>query len=592
MPHTLALLLRAASSLRTSLAHYWKLEAASGSRLDSVGGVSLTDHATVAQVTGIVGNAAGFTGASSQYLSATDTAALRGGDRAYSFAGWIYLTSPTTVQEIFSKGTSPGAASTSDYRLFCSGSNTLGWRVSNGTTQTTIQKSGLTANTWYFVYVYHDPDTDTIGISINNSIPTTAAFVANAAHLPGGEFRIGAASDGTLYMTGRMDELGHWLRLLTPTERGMLYNAGVGATYPFTGRLSSPAQAVAGTFSYSSSIDAIANLYAEYSYPEGGLNLPILIVMHGYGGNTASIGPVTRLRLARRGLFVCVVSMRGRDSASGTPDSGRRELYDIYDVLAYLRTTFPTRVSATVAGVAGYSGGGGNVLGCAAKFPDAFTVYADHFGMSDYGHDPTTGWTGTSTAWMGGTTVAVPDNYYANYHLGAVPVNLTGGHLWIFQDMQDATVPVAQSQQMAAVMLAAGRTNYDTNYTTTGDVIRWTHNDPDLVPDLQYTEAYWASALTNGTYPAWTVPVSGTLAIAGYIVTKRFNLMLSTGLSEYGTVVYDMTARTFTITCATGAYTYTLTLHGQTPSASVSATINGVTSSQTADSNGNATWTG
>ena len=36
-------------------------------------------------------------------------------------------------------------------------------------------------------------------------------------------------------MKGRIDEVGFWKRVLTSSERSLLYNGGVGLTYPFSG---------------------------------------------------------------------------------------------------------------------------------------------------------------------------------------------------------------------------------------------------------------------------------------------------------------------------------------------------------------------
>ena len=304
----------------------------------------------------------------------------------------------------------------------------------------------------------------------------------------------------------------------------------------------------------------ITDLYATYAYPAnhtGLSNLPILVVMHGYGSGAFAASPILE-RMASYGVFAVAPGMRGRDVAGGTPDSGGRELYDIYDVLAHVRSTFASRVSTTRAGIVGYSGGGGNALGCAAKFPDAFEVVVSHFGMSDYGE-----WTSTSDAWVGGDVTEIPDAYATRAYRASVAQNFTGGHLWLYHDEDDVVVPVNNSTDVADAMATAGRTNYEISITDSGDAVRWIHGNPFIgnsgEPNIA-TEANWLSALAAGTHTAWTVPTSGTVDVRGYIVTKRFEIWLGgtsraapgAGLDEVASVTYDTTTHSYTIAPSTG----------------------------------------
>jgi predicted acyl esterase len=91
-------------------------------------------------------------------------------------------------------------------------------------------------------------------------------------------------------------------------------------------------------------------------------------------------------RIAGEGYFVVAAGMRGRKGASGSEDASGKEIHDIYDAIQYVQTNFPALVSDKVT-ISGYSGGGGNALAAASKFPDTFNVVVDHLGMSDYGYD-------------------------------------------------------------------------------------------------------------------------------------------------------------------------------------------------------------
>jgi pimeloyl-ACP methyl ester carboxylesterase len=339
-----------------------------------------------------------------------------------------------------------------------------------------------------------------------------------------------------------------------------------------------------------------------YAYYTEAANQPILVVMHGFSGGVAAFDADTRTRLARFGVFAVFVEMRGRGTSGGNEDASAREIQDIVDAVEYVKTNYAAYVDPTQVHIVGYSGGGGNALAAAAKFPDYWNSVTSFFGMSDYGHDATDGWyqNGASGShqtlmqtWIGGTPAAVPDAYHARASVLAI-TNYSGGHLWLFHDTDDTSVPVVNAQNVADAMDGAALTNYTLDITTAPDDPRWEHGYPnsDDKPDLIEAEPTFIAPMIDGTHPAWTVPASGTLKVAGWLDTKRFRLDLGTLDNEFGTVVYNMTTRVFTITTDTGAVDYELTLKGQTPSASISATINGVEDTQASDADGNVTFTG
>lgn len=313
---------------------------------------------------------------------------------------------------------------------------------------------------------------------------------------------------------------------------------------------------------------AITNLYSTFSYPDGKSNLPIVVAMHGYGGSAYSSAD-TLNRMARYDAFVISPGMRGRNGAGGAQDSSGREIYDIYDAIEYVKATYPTIVNPNNICVCGYSGGGGNALAFACKFPDYANVIVSHFGMSDYGylscHYP------GNVTWMGGTYAEVPNNYRARCAKEAIS-NFSGGHLYLFHDTLDSHVPVCNSEQAAATMVAAGLTNYTENYTDAEDDPRWVHGNPINGDPLVQSEPIWLQAVVNGTYPAWTIPASGTVTVIGYIKTKRFTIWLNTGIDAEATVAYNTATHQYTVTPLTTADIAVTITEG---SLSASGTISG-----------------
>lgn len=321
----------------------------------------------------------------------------------------------------------------------------------------------------------------------------------------------------------------------------------------------------------------ITNLFAAYAYPSSGSDWPIAVLMHSFSNGAAADFPAATLaRMARHGLFAVAVGMRGRDGASGTQDAGGRETYDIYDVLAEVRSRFPS-ASATHAGVIGYSGGGCDVLAAACKCPDAWTVVASHFGPSDYGRANPDGWwhqaggpKATLEAWIGGTPAAVPDNYWSRDSTYALGANYAGGHLYLFHDLQDTSVPPIHSTRAAVSMDASARVNYSESYTNTGDPVRWLHSMPNGGAQVEQTEAVWAAALAAKTHAVWTIPASGTVKVIGFIKTKRFSIWLGSGLSDVADVAYDTTADSYTVTPQTGSMDVVIVQGAKTASQTIS----------------------
>lgn len=222
----------AGGSLTNNLAAYWKLDEASGTRVDSVGANNLTDGNTVTQAVGKVVNAAQFTSANSEYLSIADNATLSTGDIDFTIACWVYFDALGTMEYIVQKFDNSGGAG-EEFRLFYDSSvNRFRWAVGSSTTVLANTFGAPSTGTWYFITCYHDSIANSIGIAVNNGTADTAGLVGGPSNGTG-PFQIGASdSTGTpgSFMNGRIDEVGFWKRVLTPQERADLYHGGLGNT--------------------------------------------------------------------------------------------------------------------------------------------------------------------------------------------------------------------------------------------------------------------------------------------------------------------------------------------------------------------------
>jgi len=233
---------RPSASLSTNLIAYWRLEEASGTRLDELNGCGgsgcdLTDVNTVTQNTGKIGNSTQHTVANQEYLTHVDDADLSMCDCDFTMAAWVYLDTKTVTRAIIGKYATSGnhreyavrySSTTDRFELLLSSAGT----ASDVFMQANNAGSPSTA-TWYLIVVWHDSVNNVAGIQVNDGTPNTVAYSLgvndNTSTLD-----IGSQDAALVPMDGRIDAVGIWKRMLTSTERSYLWNGGAGCEYPFS----------------------------------------------------------------------------------------------------------------------------------------------------------------------------------------------------------------------------------------------------------------------------------------------------------------------------------------------------------------------
>jgi hypothetical protein len=218
---------RFGSTLNSGLVSYWKLDEASGTRADSVGSASLTDANGIGSGSGLIGNAATFSGTTTPLLSSSSDTLQTGGS-SFELAFWVKVTSTTGDAGMVCKGDSLG--SVMEYLCYLSAGKPSFMIKTSGAAFPLAQiASAISINTWHFVNAYFDSGINELGIAVDGGSFTTqaaAAPTANTARV----FTIGSMSD-TSVLLGTIDEVGFWKgRVLTTAERAALYNAGAGKT--------------------------------------------------------------------------------------------------------------------------------------------------------------------------------------------------------------------------------------------------------------------------------------------------------------------------------------------------------------------------
>ncbi len=221
----------------SQLISHWKLNESTETRFDSHGTNNLEDNNGVALGTGLFGDAALFTAASSQWLSVESNPSLQTGDVNFTLCAWVKASDLTENRTILSKFNADD--SNREYDLYYDADlETFAFRVSsNGEDEFPVFAQSLgqpNENTWYFICAWHDATNDKLNIQVNNLVPNSIDYAlgvfASEAALNVGR---NATSAGSAHWEGLIESVSFFKRVLTPEERAFLYNNGTGLAYPF-----------------------------------------------------------------------------------------------------------------------------------------------------------------------------------------------------------------------------------------------------------------------------------------------------------------------------------------------------------------------
>jgi hypothetical protein len=216
-------------SLLDNLISYWKLDEASGNAIDSHGTNTLTDENTVGTAAGKILTGREFVAARSERLFVASNATLQAGDIDFTISLWLKTTAVPSFQFYYNKS----AANVADreFAVYFNASS-IAFFVYNPAGTITQVVSGVfpAIGSWFHVGAWHDSANDQIGISVNNAAAVTAAH-SGGVRAAGQEVEIGSRKTQGFFLTGVLDEIGFWKRLLTDAERTALYNGGNGLSY-------------------------------------------------------------------------------------------------------------------------------------------------------------------------------------------------------------------------------------------------------------------------------------------------------------------------------------------------------------------------
>jgi len=227
-----------------NLVAYWKLDEASGSRVDAHSTQDLTEYNTVGQTPGVIGSSAVFVSANSEFLARLSEAALQTGNIDFTFSLWFYLTAypavAGTAYMLIGKDLDTPVNSR-DYNIdIYTGPGPVTncrFYLNGGVGGILVCSDTPTLNNWEHLLVWFDSTANSLNIQANGGTVDTLFRSGGPPPASGNaDFCIGARSYAGFpeFMNGRIDEVGFWKRILTAPERAALYNSGAALAYPFS----------------------------------------------------------------------------------------------------------------------------------------------------------------------------------------------------------------------------------------------------------------------------------------------------------------------------------------------------------------------
>ena len=208
---------------KVGLVSYWNLDEASGTRVDSHGSNDLTDNNTVGSVINagdaMDGAAAIFVSGNSESLSVTTPSALAA-NADKTLALWTKSPGVGTYALL---QVAAGLGSSSPYLYLQHAGEALKAYAGGNYTDAVA----CSANTWHLVIYTYEHATTTHKLYVDAASATRVAANSNSSD----SLYLGNGFAG--YLTGSIDEVAIWNRVLTEDERTELYNAGAGKFYPF-----------------------------------------------------------------------------------------------------------------------------------------------------------------------------------------------------------------------------------------------------------------------------------------------------------------------------------------------------------------------
>ena len=279
---------------------------------------------------------------------------------------------------------------------------------------------------------------------------------------------------------------------------------------------------------------------------------PILLMSHGWHGSAEHPTPETPNPYP--GFLTIQVDMRGRAYSSGEPDANGYELYDFYDALSHARQAYADHISdPDRVHFLGGSGGGGNALAIAGRFPDLFASVVAKYPMSDYAAwyraDEVGEFRDEMDIWIGASPADDPEAYAVRSGITALP-NVVSP-LYIAHGETDIRVPASHSRRYTEAALMLGR---PVEYLELEGVGSMAHLGNITKEQDAALTAFVEKALDQHIRPP-ALPSKGLMVVPGYLRTRHFDVMLDS-IDQLGLLAYDLNEGTAQLIKGEGTITF------------------------------------
>lgn len=250
---------------------------------------------------------------------------------------------------------------------------------------------------------------------------------------------------------------------------------------------------------------------------------PILLVSHGWHMSVKI--PALDETNPFPDFLVLQVAMRGRAFSTGTADCNGYELYDFYDAYVYAVARYSEYIEKEGrVFYYGSSGGGGNGLALAGKFPDLFSSCVIFSPIADYAkwyrEDKVGEFRDEMDIWIGTSPDMNSEEY--NTRSGIIVAENVLTPLYIAHGCNDLRVPVTHSRMYVKKAKELGKEIFYVE-NNAGGMEHWTsETDNERDERLKLLE----KGLSK-THKAPVLPESGELIVAGYVKTKYFQAFMA-----------------------------------------------------------------
>lgn len=235
------------------------------------------------------------------------------------------------------------------------------------------------------------------------------------------------------------------------------------------------------------------------------------------------------------------VDMRGRAFSTGTPDCNQLELYDVYDAVQFAKREYAQYlVNDNVIYFESGSGGGGNALAIAGKFPDLFSAVNALSPISDYREwyffdSKYKEFRDEMDIWIGCTPEKSPEAYAARSGITLVPNLLT--NVLICHGTEDQRVPYFLSEKYMAEAARCGKGNHVRLLALEGVGTR-EHYGNITAEQTKQMGAERSENFRLHKMPI-KIPEKGRFIVCGYLVTKEFSVFLE-NTNTVAEIFYDL----------------------------------------------------